>query len=62
MVLQTNIDIFLFDNMGLEDLDVGGWVATIQTTILLTTTRILRRVLETWGHLLSLKLQLKTIN
>ena len=40
---------------GLEDLEVGGWVETIQTTALLRTARILRRVLETWGDLLSLK-------
>ena len=32
---------------GLEDLDVGGRVETIQSTALLRTTRILRRVLET---------------
>ena len=32
---------------GLEDLEVGGRVETIQTTALLRTTRILRRVLET---------------
>ena len=32
---------------GLEELEVGGWVETIQTTALLRTTRILRRVLET---------------
>ena len=32
---------------GLEDLDVGGWVETIQTTALLRMARILRRVLET---------------
>ena len=31
----------------LEDLEVGGRVETIQTTTLLRTTRILRRVLET---------------
>ena len=46
---------------GLEDLKVGGWVETIQTTALLRTARILRRVLETWEDLLSLKLQWKTI-
>ena len=39
----------------LEDLEVGGRVETIQTTALLRTARILRRVLETWGDLLSLK-------
>ena len=32
---------------GLEDLDVGGRVETIQTTTLLRTARILRRVLAT---------------
>ena len=42
---------------GLEDLEVGGRVETIQTTALLRTNRILRRVLETRGNLLSLKLQ-----
>ena len=47
---------------GLEDLEVGGRVETIQTTTLLRTARILRRVLETWGDLLSLKLQGKTIS
>ena len=46
----------------LEDLEVGGWVETIQTTALLRTARILTRVLETWGDLLSLKLQWKTIS
>ena len=44
---------------GLEDLEVGGRVETIQTTALLKTARILRRVLETWGDLLSLNLQWK---
>ena len=44
---------------GLEDLEVGGRVDTIQTTALLKTSRILRSVLETWGYLLSLNLQWK---
>ena len=47
---------------GLEDLEVGGRVETIQTTALLRTARIQRKVLETWGDLLSLKLQWKTIS
>ena len=47
---------------GLEDLEIGGWVETIQKTALLRTARILRRVLETWRDLLSLKLQWKTIS
>ena len=41
----------------LEVLEVGGRVETIQTTTLLRTARILRRVLETWRDLLLLKLQ-----
>ena len=32
---------------GLEDLEVGGRVETIQTTTLLRTVRILRRIQET---------------
>ena len=32
---------------GLEDLEVGGGAETSQTTTLLRTARILRRVLET---------------
>ena len=42
---------------GLEDLEVGGRVEIIQMTALLRTARILRRVLNTWGDLLSLNLQ-----
>ncbi len=42
---------------GLEDLEVGGRVETTQTTTLLRTARILRRVLETCRELQSLKLQ-----
>ena len=45
---------------GMEDLEVGGRVETIQTTALLRTARILKRVLETRGDLLSLRLQWKT--
>ena len=47
---------------GLEDMEVGGRVETIQTTALLKMARILRRVMETWGDLLSLSLQWKTIS
>ena len=45
----------------LENLEIGGRVETIQTTTLLWTARILISVLETWGDLLSLKIQWKTI-
>ena len=47
---------------GLEEMEIRGQVVTIQTTVVLTSTRILRKVLETWGDLLSLKLQWKTIS
>ena len=47
---------------GLEDLEVGGRVETIQTNTLLRMARILRRVQEIWGDLLSFKLQWKTIS
>ena len=47
---------------GLEDLEIRGQVETIQTTALLRLARILRRVLETWGNLLSLRLQCETIS
>ena len=38
---------------GLENLEVGGRVETIQTTALLKTARILRRVQETCCHSIS---------
>ena len=47
---------------GLEDLEIRGRAETIQTTTLLRTARILKRDLEAWGDLLSLKLQWKTIS
>ena len=40
----------------LEDLEMRGRMETIKTITLLRTARILRRVLETFGDLLSLKL------
>ena len=40
----------------LEDLEIRGRVETIQTTALLRSARIQRRVLETWGDLLSFRL------
>ena len=42
---------------GLEDLEIRGKIETIQTTALLRWARILRRVLETRGDLLSLRPQ-----
>ena len=51
---------------GLEDLEVGGGVETIQTTTLLRIAIILRRVLETCCHSnssqkLSAKTDVKTV-
>ena len=46
---------------GLENLEVGGRVETIQMTALPRTARIPRRVLENWGDLMSHKLQWKSI-
>ena len=46
----------------MEDLEISGRVETIQTTALLRSNRILKRDLKTWGDLLSLRLQLKTIS
>ena len=46
----------------LEALEIGGQIETIQTTALLRSAKILRRVMETWGDLLSLGLQWKTIS
>ena len=45
---------------GLEYLEIRGRVDTIHTTASLWSTRILRRVLETWWDLLSLRLQWET--
>ena len=47
---------------GLEDLEIRGWVETIQTTALLRLARIPRRALGTLGDSPSLKLQWETID
>ena len=41
----------------LEELEIGGRIETIQTTALLRSANILRRVLETREDLLKLRLQ-----
>ena len=48
--------------LGLEDLEIRGRLETIQTTALLRLARIARRVQETWGDMLLLNLQWKTIS
>ena len=47
---------------GLNDLEIMGRVEIVQTTALLRSARIRRSVQETWGDLLSLKLQWETIS
>ena len=44
-------------SQGLADLEIRGQVETIQTTTLLKSARILRKVLEILGDLLTLVLQ-----
>ena len=46
---------------GLEELEIGGRAEIIPTTAVLRSARIMIRVLKTWGDLLSLRLQWKTI-
>ena len=64
-ILPIVIDAFGAKTKGLlkgpEDLEVGGRVETVQMTALLRMARILRRVVEMWGDLPSLKLQWETI-
>ena len=47
---------------GLEDLEIRTRVDTIQTKTFMRSATIRRRVLETWGDLLSLKLKWETIS
>ena len=47
---------------GLEDLEIREQAETTQNTTLSRSAWILRRVLETWGDLLSLKLQWQSIS
>ena len=46
----------------LEELESGGQIEAIQTTALLRSVRILWKVLETWGDLISIRLQWKPIS
>ena len=43
----------------LEDLEIKGWLMTTQMAALLRLDRILNKVLEIWGDVLSLRLQWK---
>ena len=47
---------------GLQELEIRGRIEAIQTTALLRSARIARKVLETWKVLLSLILQWTTIS
>ena len=44
----------------LEEVEISGRIETFKTTALMRSARILRRVLETRGDSLSLRLQRKT--
>ena len=46
----------------LKELQIGGRADVFQTTAMLWSVKILSRILETWGILLSLRLQSKTIS
>ena len=46
----------------LEEVEKGEWIDTIHTTVSLKSNRILIRVQETGGELLSLRLEWKTIS
>ena len=46
----------------LKDLEIKGQKETTETNALLRLVRLLRRVLETWGDLLSFWFQWKTIS
>ena len=65
---DINCNLCTWDNpqrigkKGLKGLGISGQVETIQITALFRSARILRRILETWGDLLSLKLEWKTIS
>ena len=48
--------------LGLKNLEITERVETIQTAAFLRSAGILRRVLETWGDFLLLKLQWETIS
>ena len=46
---------------GQEELEISAQEKFIHTIALLKSARVLRRVMETWGDILSFKLQWKTI-
>ena len=58
VVIGTVIKVLL---QGIVDLEIRGQVETIETAALLRSAIILKRALETWGDVLSLKLQWETI-
>ena len=63
-VSDTNCNWCTWNNLQSIDKETkrGRNQMTIQITALLRLARILRRVLETWGDLLSLKFQCETIS
>ena len=55
----TNFSWCAWNRLPKELTDIRGRIETIHTTELLGSARILRRVLETWGDLQSLRLRWK---
>ena len=45
-----------------EELEIKGRVETTKTIVFMRSAKILRKVLETWEDMLSLRLQLKPIS
>ena len=71
IILMVAVNLVLIGALGtvhkglerkLEKLEIGGWFYTIQSSEILKSVRILRRVLGTWEGLLSLRLQWKSIS
>ena len=66
IVIPIVVDALGMTPKGLEKklgkLEIRGGITIIQTSVLLKSARILRRVLETRGELLSLRFQRKTIS
>ena len=58
-IISIGIGVFGTVNIGLlkgqEDLEIRSLVDTIQNPTLLTAVRMPKRVLETWGDLLSIE-------
>ena len=55
IVIETFETVSKGFERGLEELEIGGWIGDFQTIDLLKSTRILKKVLETWEDLRSVR-------